>query len=55
MILLHLLWILLAVLVETNFDYLFLELELIMVNSHWHTRAQLSGTDYHHHFLVLQL
>jgi len=34
----HLLWTLLAVVVGTSKDYLFLELKLIMVNGHWHTR-----------------
>jgi len=31
-------------------DYLFLELELIMLNGHWHTEGQPFGTDYRLHF-----
>ena len=55
MILFHLLWTLLAILVGTSKDDLFLELELIMVNGYWHTGGQPSGTDYHQHFIVLNL
>ena len=45
MIFFYLLWTLLAILVGTSKDYLFLELELSMVNGHWHKGGQLSGTD----------
>jgi len=48
-------FMLLAVLVETNIDFLFPESELIMVSGHWHTRGQPYGTGYHQHFIVLRL